>query len=153
MEDNCLKPALVFCALLCAMSISFPASAADKGKVPAGAKIYIAPMLTKGEGGLDGFIAPEILKKKIPVTVVTEESAAEYILTGGSLKADDHWYNTVFNGKDKNEGNVRLLSVKDKTLVWAGEAGDRSLLWGNLRRGGQRKVADRIAKQMKSDLF
>lgn len=72
---------------------------------------------------------------------------------GASQKADDHWYNVVFGGKDKNEGNVRLLSVKDKVVVWAGEAGDRSLWWGNLRRGGQRKVADRIIQQMKKDLF
>ncbi len=56
-------------------------------------------------------------------------------------------------GKDKNEGNVQVLSVKDKTLVWAGEAGDRSLWFGSFKRGGQRKVADRIVSQMKKDLF
>jgi hypothetical protein len=61
-------------------------------------------------------------------------------------------YHAVFGGgKDKNEGNVRLLSVKDKRMVWAGEAGDRSLWWGNWTRGGQRKLADRIVHRMKSD--
>jgi hypothetical protein len=138
---------LFLVTLLCGASIMFGAKPA--GRIPAGAKIYIAPM----EGGLDGFIAPEILKKHIPVVVVTQEADAEYVLSGQSLKADDHWYNTVFGGKDKNEGNVRLLSIKDRTMVWAGEAGDRSLWWGNLKRGGQRKVADRIAQQMKKDLF
>lgn len=113
--------------------------------VPSGAKMFIAPM----ENGLDGFIAPEIVKKKIPLVVVTEETQADYILTGASLKADDHWYNTVFGGKDKNEGNVRLLNVKTKEMIWAGEAGDRSLWWGNLKRGGERKVADRIVEQLK----
>ena len=87
------------------------------------------------------------------VTVVTDEKDAEYVLAGSSIKADDKWYHTVFGGKDKNEGNVKLLSVKDKSMVWAGEAGDRSLLWGGLRRGGERKVADRIVSQMKKDLF
>jgi hypothetical protein len=38
-------------------------------------------------------------------------------------------------------------------MVWAGEAGDRSLWWGGYRRGGERKVADRIAKEMKKALF
>ena len=75
------------------------------------------------------------------------------MLAGASVKADDKWYHVVFGGKDKNEGNVRLLSVKDRTMVWAGEASDRSLLWGGLRRGGERKVADRIVKRMKDDLF
>lgn len=140
-----MKIWLVLCALLCALC----SAASKESVIPQGSKVFIAPM----EGGLDGFIAPEILKKKIPVKVVTREEDAEYILTGGSIKGDDKWYHTVFGGKDKNEGNVRLVNVKEKTLVWAGEAGDRSLLWGGFRRGGQRKVADRIAKQMKDDLF
>jgi hypothetical protein len=38
-------------------------------------------------------------------------------------------------------------------MIWAGEAGDRSLWWGSLKRGGQRKVADRIVSKMKDDLF
>jgi len=139
--------ALVLCAAL------LPAVFAEKHtpvqKVPDGSKVYIAPM----ENGLDGFIAAEVLKQKIPILIVTEETAADFVLTGASLKADDHWYNVVFGGKDKNEGNVRLLDTKEKVLIWAGEAGDRSLWWGNLKRGGQRKVADRIIRQMKKDLF
>jgi hypothetical protein len=121
----------------------------SESKVPAGSKVFIAPM----EGSLDGFIAPEIIKKKLPVTIVTDEKQADFVLAGGSIKADDKWYHTVFGGKDKNEGNVRLLNVRDKSMIWAAEAGDRSLMWGNLRRGGERKVADRIVSQMKKDLF
>ena len=117
--------------------------------VPKGSKLFISPM----EGNLDGFISSEIIKQKIPVTVVTDEKDADFVLAGASVKADDKWYHAVFGGKDKNEGNVRLLSVKDKTMVWAGEAGDRSLMWGGWRRGGERKVADRIVKRMKDDLF
>lgn len=126
-------------------------TAADRApsRVPAGAKVFIAPM----EGNLNGFIAPEIIKKRVPLTIVTDEKDADYVLTGGSIKADDKWYNAAFGGKDKNEGNVQLLSVKDKQMVWAGEAGDRSMWWGSLKRGGQRKVADRLVKQMKKDLF
>jgi hypothetical protein len=133
--------------LSCSMIISV--SMAEGQRIPNGSKVYIAAM----ENGLDGFLAPEIIKKKLPIMIVTEEAAADYILSGASLKADDHWYNTVFGGKDKNEGNVRLLDVKNKQMVWAGEAGDRSLMWGNLKRGGERKVADRITEQMKKDLF
>jgi hypothetical protein len=117
--------------------------------VPKGSKVFIAQM----ENGLDGFIAPELIKKKIPIVVVTEESQADFVLSGASLKADDRWYNVVFGGKDKNEGNVRLLDVKTKQMVWAGEAGDRSLWWGSLRRGGERKVAERIVEEMKKQLF
>jgi len=96
------------------------------GGVPRGSKWFISPM----DGNLDGFISSEIIKQKIPVVIVTDEKDADFVLAGASVKADDRWYNVVFGGKDKNEGNVRLLSVKDKTMVWAGEAGDRSLIWG-----------------------
>jgi len=105
------------------------------------------------DGSLDGFIASEVIKQKLPFSVVTDDKNADYILVGASIKADDKWYHVVFGGKDKNEGNVRLLSAKDRTMVWAGEAGDRSLWWGSLRRGGERKVADRIVSRMKDDLF
>jgi hypothetical protein len=111
--------------------------------------LFISPM----DGRLDGFIASEIIKQKLPVKVVTDEKDADFVMVGASLKADDHWYNTVFNGKDKNEGNVRILNVKEKTLVWAGEAGDRSLFYSNWHRGGERKVAERIVDQMKKNCF
>lgn len=118
-------------------------------EVPRGSKIFISEM----DGKLDGFIAPEIIKQKLPVTVVLDEKDADFVLAGASIKADDKWYHVVFGGKDKNEGNVRLLDVKLKTMIWAGEAGDRSLWYGGFRRGGERKVAERIVKAMKKDLF
>ena len=117
-------------------------------KIPANSKIFIAKM----DNGLDGFIPPEIIKQKLPIVIVLDEAQADYVLVGASIKEDDHWYNYAFWGKDRNEGNVRMLNIKEKTLVWAGEAGDRSLWWGMLKRGGQRKVADRIIRQMKKDL-
>lgn len=124
---------------------------AQSQKIAPGAKIFIAPM----EGGLNTFLAAELVKKKIPLTVVMEEAQAEFIMAGGSAKTgDDKWYHTVFgSGKDKNEGSVQIVSVATKTLVWAGEAGDRSLWWGQLSRGGQRKVADRIIARLKKDMF
>ena len=125
------------------------ASLAWSGSVPVGSKLFIAPM----DGKLDGFIATEIIKQKLPVSVVLSESDADFVLVGASIKADDKWYNTVFGGKDKNEGNVRLLNVKEKSMVWAGEAGDRSLFYGSLKRGGERKVAERIVSQLKKDCF
>lgn len=70
---------------------------AKDSAIPAGAKMFIAPM----ENGLDGFIAAEIIKKKLPVAVVIDEKDADFILSGASLKADDKWYNVVFGGKDK----------------------------------------------------
>jgi len=139
-------------AVLALLALAFTqAVAQNKSEKPslAGKKIYIAPM----KGNLHPFIAAEIVKKKLPVVVVTEKKKAEYILAGSFIKGDDKWYHTAFGATDKNEGSVQLLNVKDKTLVWAGDAGDRSLFLGGWNRGGQSKVADRIVNKMKRDLF
>ena len=115
----------------------------------AGKKIFIARM----QGDLHPFIAAEIVKKKLPIVVVTEKENAEYILDGTYVKGDGKWYRTVFGVMDKNEGSVQLINVKDKTMVWACGAGDRSMFLGGWNQGGQSKVADRIINKMKKDLF
>jgi hypothetical protein len=113
-----------------------------------GSRVYIAPM----EGNLDGFLSAEIMKQKLPLTVVTSDAQADYIMAGLSVKQDDHWYNAAWGGKDKNEGSVKLIGVQSKAIVWAGDAGDRSLLFSGFRRGGLRKVAERLVKEMRKSL-
>jgi len=139
-------------AVLALLALAFTqAVAQNKVEKPplAGATIFIEPM----QGDLHPFIAAEIVKKKLPVVIVTERKNAEYILAGSFIKGDDKWNRTALGATDKNQGNVQLLNVKDKTLVWAGEADDRSLFLGGWSRGGQSKVAGRIISKMKNDLF
>src|SRR5215475_2736306 len=139
-------------AVLAFITIGFNQAVAQNKSVKpslAGAKIFIAPM----KGNLHPFIAAEIVKKKLPVVVVTDKKKAEYVLAGSYMKGDDKWYHTAFGLTDKNDGSVQLIKVKDKTLVWAGGAGDRSLFLGGWSRGGQSKVAGRIVNKMKKDLF
>ncbi len=139
-------------AVLAFITLGFTqAVAQNKSEKPslAGAKIFIAPM----KGNLHPFIASEIVKKKLPVVVVTDKKKADYILAGSFLKGDGKWYHTALGVTDKNEGSVQLVNVKNKTLVWAGGAGDQSLFLGGWNRGGQSKVAGRIVNKMKKDLF
>src|SRR5215475_8089915 len=129
-------------AVLALLALAFTqAVAQNKSEKPslADAKIFIEPM----QGDLHPFVAAEIVKKKLPVVIVTDRKNADYILAGSFMKGDDN----------KNQGSVQLLNVKDKTVVWAGEAGDRSMFLGGWSRGAQSKVADRIINKMKNDLF
>jgi hypothetical protein len=122
----------------------------EKHRIPDGSRIFIAPMERK----LDEYIASEIKKKKLPVAIVTNEKEADYIITGAALKGDTGWYKTVMGtAKDKNEGSIQVVEVSSKSMIWAGEAGDRSLLWGSLSRGSVKKVASRLVDKMKSALF
>jgi hypothetical protein len=115
-------------------------------KVQPEARVFIDRM----ENNLDGLIASEILKQRVPMVIVVEQRDADYIIISASITADGQWYHS---GKNKSEGTVQLLSVKEKSLVWEGEAGDRSVWFGNLKPREQRKVADRLIKKMKKDLF
>lgn len=136
-------------ALLCLVVLSVAVVSAQTN-VPSGSKLFIQHM----QGELNGFLTTEIIKQKLPLTVVTDEKDADFILAGASIGVDEKWYNAIFGGiKDKNEANVQMLAVKTKSIAWAGEAGDRSLWFGGLKRGGERKVAERIVKAMKKDLF
>ena len=139
-------------AVLAILALAFTqALAQNKSEKPslADAKIFIEPM----QGDLHPFIAAEIVKKKLPVVIVTERINADYILTGSFIKGDGKWNRTALGVTDKNEGSVQLINVKDKTLVWAGGAGDRSPFLGGWSRGGQSKVADRIVNKMRKALF
>jgi hypothetical protein len=123
---------------------------AEKYRIPDGSRIFVAKM----ERDLDQYITSEISKKKLPVTLVTNEQEADYVITGAALKGDTKWYQSVLGtAKDKNEGSIQVYSAKSRTMVWAGEAGDRSLFWGSLAKHGRDKVASRLVGKMKKELF
>jgi len=44
---------------------------------------------------------------------------------------------------------VSLLDKSGTTVLWSSEAGDRSILFGSMKRGGPRKVADRLVSNLK----
>jgi hypothetical protein len=148
-ERNWTGPAKVSPLAYAPPPTAVPDVAPGNPRLGADRRLYISPM----EGKLDGFIAAEIIKEHLPVHIVLDDKDVDLVLVGQSLKEDDHWYNAVWGGEDKNEGNLRLIDGRSRSLVWAGEAGDRSLIYGNLKRGGERKVAERLVRRMKKDYF
>lgn len=140
---------LCFGIAVCLVALASFSTANAQTKVAEGSKIFVAPM----DGEFNDLLATEMVKRKLPVSVVTDETAADFILTGKVTKSGDKWYNSALGGKDTSEGSVRLISVKDKSIVWVGEAGDKGVLWGSLSRSGKGKLAERLVAKMKKDLF
>ncbi len=113
-----------------------------------GVKLYVDKM----DGGLDGFLVAEIMKKKVPVQLVMSADAADFVMSGAVAERKGSWHEGWLSAdKDKAGGSVTIVS-KTNELVWAEEAGDRSLMLGALARGGPRKVASRIADRLKDHL-
>lgn len=140
---------LCFGIVVCLIALASFSTANAQTKVAEGSKVFVAQM----DGDFHDLLGTEIVKRKLPVSVVTDETAADYIITGKVSKSGDKWYNSALGGKDAKEGSVRMISVKDKSIVWVGEAGDKGVLWGSLSRNGQGKMAERLVAKMKKDLF
>lgn len=118
-----------------------------QGLIPKGSKIFIEKM----ENDLDGYITAELLQKKVAVEVVAEPDLATYVMTGsGTAEQARKWHSGWLTAEqDRTTGNIRIFEKATKKLVFAAEAGDRSLLFTAMRRGGARKVASRIADKVK----
>ena len=148
-----LKFAWMFaCTLVISVSIDTVVLAQDsKPMVPfkAGVRLYVDEM----EGGLSGFLRAELMKKKVPVTLVATADAADFIMTGEAQERKSGWSEGwLTTKKDNSTGSVTVISATTKDIVWAEEAGDRSLMFGGMSRGGPRKVASRIADKLKDRL-
>jgi hypothetical protein len=112
-------------------------------------RIYVDKM----DNDLDQYIRAEIQKKfRGEIVVVLKPEAADAVLAGVS----EHQSGTraAVTGRwmglhDTATGSVSLLDKTGTTVLWSSEAGDRSLFWGSMKRGGPRKVADRLVSNLK----
>jgi len=91
-----------------------------------------------------------MVKKSVPLVIVTKEEDADLVMTGEASDQKRSWHEGWLSpDRDHVSGNISIIDRKTEKFLWASEAGDRSLWWGALKRGGQRKVADRIVHNLK----
>lgn len=116
-------------------------------QIPKGSAIFIEEM----ENDLDGYIKAEIVKQKVKLRVVGSPEEASIIMTGAATGTEKRkWHEGWLTAeKDKTTGNIVVVDKATKQMIWAGEAGDRSMWWGALARGGPRKIASRLIGKMK----
>src|SRR3954453_4106838 len=112
-------------------------------------KIFIDKM----ENNLDQYLRAEFMKQmKGRITVVLDKNDADAILTG--VTEEKKGTGAQITGRylglhDNATGTVSLLDKEGKVILWSDEAGDRSLVFGIMKRGGERKVADRLVSKLK----
>ena len=81
-----------------------------------------------------------------------DEKDADGVLTG--VSEEEKGTGAKITGRylglhDIATGTVSLVDKDRKNLLWSDEAGDRSLLFGVMKRGGERKVAERLVNKFK----
>jgi hypothetical protein len=115
-------------------------------------RIFIEPM----PGDLDQYISAEITKElKGRVVVVLDKANADAIMRG--VGENKNGVGSAITGRylglhDNSTASITMIDQAETVVLWASEAGDRSLMWGALARGGQRKVADRLVNNLKKAL-
>lgn len=82
------KSLLAFCLLLGSQSVLAQPAAHH---VKTGSKVYIEPM-----DGFETYLAAAILKKQVPLAVVSDKGLADYVIAGGSNTEKAGWAKTIF---------------------------------------------------------
>jgi hypothetical protein len=142
-----MKQALLVLGLATAVLAS--ASAAQEGKsvdqsgkpIERKSRIFIAPI----EGGFDTFLAAAIIKKQVPVVVVTDKTKADYEITGIANTEKAGWAKMLFMGTDNSNdlASFKMVRIDNDEVVYG-----YSVRKGNSYRGKQ-SAAEACAKHLK----
>ncbi len=146
-----LVPLLVICSLVfvlaftsLAQQASNTSGASFKKKVERGARVYVAPM----EGGFDTSLIAAIVKKKVPLTVVTDRTKADYEISGISESDKAGWAKMFFLGSDasREQASIKIVDLKSGDVVFA-----YNVHKDNSARGRQ-SAAEACAKHLKENI-
>lgn len=130
-----------------------PAVVLNAGQDVPSLKTIHALFIEKMPNDLDQYISAEVEKQLHGrITLVLDKARADAILRGTSDERTG--VGAAVTGRylglhDNANGSVSLVDKNETVVIWSGEAGDRSLMWGPMARGGQRKVADRLVHDLK----
>lgn len=92
-----------------------PPTELSKEKIPAGSKVYIAPL-----NGYESFLVAAIVKKETPVIVVNSPDKADYSITGVSESVQAGWAKMLFLGSQQSneQASIVMTNVKSGVAVW-----------------------------------
>jgi hypothetical protein len=115
-------------------------------------KVFVDPMAHD----LDKYLREEILNQmKERVTLVVDKNDADAILTGVDEEEKGAGAKTsrYLGLHDVAKGTLTLLDKEGKILLWSDDAGDKSMMFTALKKGGQRKVAKRLVSKLRKAMM
>jgi hypothetical protein len=113
----------------------------NNAKLPAYAKVYVAPML----GGFENYIIAGLRNKKVPLTIVVDRSKAEYEISGVSESEKAGWAKMLFMGSQQSneQASIKVADLKTGAIIFG-----YSVHKGNSVRGRQ-SAGEACAKHIK----
>ncbi len=116
-------------------------NAPPSGKIPKGAKVFIAPIA----GGFDTYLKDAIAKKNVPVEIAASRDQAEYEIAGTSesQKASTAKKVILGNWHSREEASITVSNIKSGEVVWAYSVHEEASTHG------KRSSAEACAKHLK----
>jgi hypothetical protein len=115
-----------------------------KEKIPAGAKVFVAPM----PDGFDTYLKDALAEKKVPVQVVAAREDAEYEITGQSetQKAGKAKKAILLDWHSNEQASIQVANIKSGAVVFAYSVNKQSSVHG------KRSTAEACAKHIKESV-
>jgi hypothetical protein len=85
-------------------------------KIPSGSKVYVAPM-----GGFENYVIAGIVKKKVPVSLVSTRDKAEYEIRGSAETEKAGWAKMLFLGSQNTneQASINVSEIATGNVVFA----------------------------------
>jgi hypothetical protein len=102
---------------VCAAQAQDAKHTAASGKIPKGAKVFVAPMAD----GFDSDLKDALADKKVPVEIVGNRDLAEFEITGTSESQKASTAKKVILGSwhSREEASIRVSNIKSSEVVWS----------------------------------
>src|SRR5713101_4017236 len=106
--------------VLCSAVLAFGQSGASgqdaDTRIPRGSRLYI----DKIEGGYDIYLSAAMVKKEVPVIIVTDRSKADFKLTGVTESDKAGWAKMLFLGSTSTaeQASIKIVNLKTGTVVF-----------------------------------
>ena len=144
-----IRPACIALLFAFLSGTTAPATAQAQQRLSDIRRIFVEPMGNNFDRYLVAALSKELEGR---IVVVTTAADADATFKGGSIGEAKGTPDVVARrvlGMDVTSGAISLVSKDGKVILWAGEAGDKSIFIVGARRTGQRKVAERLAKDLR----
>jgi hypothetical protein len=108
---------IVFSAGLGLASAQTPPAGPDVDtRIPRGARLYI----DKIEGGYDIYLSAAMVKKEVPVVMVTDRSKADFELTGVTESDKAGWAKMLFMSSTSTaeQASIKIVNLKTGTVAF-----------------------------------
>ena len=136
----------ILLALLLAMGLApmMLAQEAANKVIPAGSKVFIAPM----EDGFQDYLKAALQAKKVPVVVVDDKASADFEITGHSetQKASTAKKAIRWDWHSNEQASIQVTNLKTSEVAFAYSANKQSSAHG------KKSTAEACAKHLKEKI-